>query len=92
MEISKTAIWQKWKVYSFYIFQRTKDKPIQSQQLIEKPLEVTTKSALLDDVGWFQPITEDPIYNWVWADVDNYDDVEVLDEFHNGLTLSNKSN
>ena len=27
----------------------------------------------------------------VWADVDNYDDVEVLDEFHNGLTLSNRS-
>ena len=38
-----------------------------------------------------KPKIYDPIYNWVWADVDNYDNVEVLDEFHNGLTLSNKS-
>ena len=69
----------------FILFQRTNDKPIQLQQLIEKPLQVSTKDPNLKDVGWFQPVTDDPIYSWVWTDM-NYD--EDAEEFHEGLALS----
>ena len=69
----------------FFLFQRTNDKPIQLQQLIEKPLQVSTKDPNLKDVGWFQPVTDDPIYSWVWTDM-NYD--EDAEEFHEGLALS----
>ena len=70
---------------AIFLFQRTNDKPIQLQQLIEKPLQVSTKDPNLKDVGWFQPVTDDPIYSWVWTDM-NYD--EDAEEFHEGLTLS----
>ena len=70
---------------NFFLFQRTNDKPIQLQQLIEKPLQVSTKDPNLKDVGWFQPVTDDPIYSWVWTDM-NYD--EDAEEFHEGLALS----
>ena len=70
---------------NFFLFQRTNDTPIQLQQLIEKPLQVSTKDPNLKDVGWFQPVTDDPIYSWVWTDM-NYD--EDAEEFHEGLTLS----
>ena len=73
-----------WNVF-VHFFQRTNDKPIQLQQLIEKPLQVSTKDPNLKDVGWFQPVTDDPIYSWVWTDM-NYD--EDAEEFHEGLTLS----
>ena len=76
----------KFKFFFFCnFFQRTNDTPIQLQQLIEKPLQVSTKDPNLKDVGWFQPVTDDPIYSWVWTDM-NYD--EDAEEFHEGLALS----
>ena len=70
----------------FVFFQQSKvEKPIQLQQLVEKPLEVTTESAKLKEVGWFEPITDDPIYNWIWQDVNYEDNDDFI--YHQGLTL-----
>ena len=35
-----------------------------------------------NDVGFFEPVTQDPIYNWIWADV-NKNENEEEDDFDN---------
>ena len=54
---------------------KTTQAPIQLKKMVEKPLEVVTKSPkILKDVKFFEPITEDPLYNWIWTDVDYHED------------------
>ena len=52
----------------------------QLKKIIDKPkLEVANVDSK-PNVGFFEPVTQDPIYNWIWADVqeenkdfDNYE-------------------
>ena len=56
------------------------EQPLQLNKMSEKPLEVN-----VPEVKFFEPAdavvnTEDPIFNWVWTDVN--DDAEYIGEFH----------
>ena len=56
------------------------EQPLQLNKMSEKPLEVNVPE--VKDVKFFEPVvnTEDPIFNWVWTDVN--DDAEYIGEFH----------
>ena len=53
------------------LFSLTTQSPVQLKKIIEKPLEVSNVDSKIiqSNVGFFEPITQDPIYNWIWADV-----------------------
>ena len=67
------------EIQSFFGKFITTETPIQVKKLVEKPLEVpTVKPKILRDVGFFEPITTDPVYNYIWTDVDKPSSSEEL--------------
>ena len=58
------------------------EQPLQLKKLSEKPLEADVAEPILKDVRFFEPVTEDPIFNWVWTDV--ADDAEYIGDYHDG--------
>ena len=41
----------------------------QLKKIIDKPKLEASNVDSKPNVGFFEPVTQDPIYNWIWADV-----------------------